>query len=198
MSSNPIVFHTSSGISSLTTFLFLIFPSTESSSFCLNCLMFSWLLIFFVIGSCVTFEGFLRIFWKFCFHRCICSSWLVAISLAFAALFFHSTSVIVCHAILDCLSSTESLILLIWFCMHFVCSFRYALVNSFWASLRIWALILVGFHQLHREAVFTSARLFLTNNVSQGTRGLGLCLVGMHSAAASKWASTKFSYSSSG
>ena len=31
-----------------------------------------------------------------------------------------------------------------------------------------------------------SARFFLTANVSHGTLGLALCLVGMHSAAASK------------
>ena len=35
-------------------------------------------------------------------------------------------------------------------------------------------------------------------NISRLTRGLAVCLVGMHSAAASMWASTKFSYSSFG
>ena len=55
---------------------------------------------------------------------------------------------------------------------------------------------MVGFFLLHLEAVFTYARFFLTANVSHGTLGLALCLVGMHSAAASYLAFTKFSYSS--
>ena len=49
---------------------------------------------------------------------------------------------------------------------------------------------------MHFKAVFTSARFFLTTNISHGTLGLAFCLVGMHSAAAFKWALTKFSYSS--
>ena len=82
--------------------------------------------------------------------------------------------------------------------MYSVCSFRYILANSFCAFLSFRALVLVGFFLLHLEAVFTSARFFLTVYVSHGTLGLVLCLVGMHSAVASKWALTKFSYSSFG
>ena len=41
-----------------------------------------------------------------------------------------------------------------------------------------------------------SVHFFLTTNVSHGTLGLALCLVGMHSAAAFKWVLMKFSYSS--
>ena len=62
MSSNFLIFHTSGGVSSSPTdFLFFIFLSTKSSSCCVNCsgLMSSWLLIIFVIGSSVTFGGFL-------------------------------------------------------------------------------------------------------------------------------------------
>ena len=70
------------------------------------------------------------------------------------------------------------------------------LANSFCTFLGFRALILVGFFQLHLEAVFTSARFFLITNFSHGTLDLALYLVGMHSAAASKWALTKFSYSS--
>ena len=103
---------------------------------------------------------------------------------------------IYCHAILDCLSSTESLILLIRFCMYSVCSFRYMFTNLFCAFLSFRALILVGFLLLHLKSVFTAARFFLTANVSHGTLGLALRLVGMHSAAASKWVLTKFSLSS--
>ena len=143
---------------------------TESSSSCVNSpsLMSSWLLMIFVIGSCVTFGGFPSKFSKCCFHRCIHFSWLVAFSLAFAVFFLLLTSFTVCHAILDSPSSTESLIVLIWFWMYSVCSFRYMLANSF-CALSFRALILVGFLQLHLEAVFTSVRFFLTAKVSHGT-----------------------------
>ena len=121
MSLNSLVFHTSGGISSSpATYSFLIFLSTESSS-CVNCpsLMSNCLLIILMIGSCVTFGGFLSKFLK-CLHCCIRSSWLIAFSLAFAELFLLLTLFTVCHAILDCLSSIESLILSIWFCMYSV------------------------------------------------------------------------------
>ena len=137
MSSNCLVFHTSGGISSSpASFLLSIFLSTESSS-CVNCpsLMSSCLLIILVIGSCVTFRGFPSNFSKCWFHSCIRSSWLVVFSLTFTEFFLLLTSFTVCHAILDCLSSTESLILLICFCMYSVCSFRYMLANSFCAFL---------------------------------------------------------------
>ena len=130
-------------------------------------------------------------FLKCSFHRCICSSWLAAFSLALAVVFLLF---IICHAILDCLSSAESLNLLIWFWMYSVCSFRYMLVHLFCAFLSFWALILVRFLLLYREAVFTSAHYFLNASVSHGTQGLALCLDGMHSAAASMWALMKFSY----
>ena len=190
MLSNSLVFHTSGVfhatllLSTLSSYSCVIYPS----------LMSSWLLIIFVIDWCVTFGGFPSKFSKCCFHKCIRSCWLVAFRLAFAALFLLFTSFTVCHAILDCLSSTESLILLIWFCMYSVCSFRCMLVNSFCAFLSFRGLILVGFLLLHLEAFFTCARFFLTADVSHGTLGL----VGGHSAAASKWALTKFSYSSFG
>ena len=201
VSSNFLVFHTSGGFSSRpVTFLFLIFLSTKSSSSWVNCpcLISSWLLIIFVIGSSVTFGGFLSKSLNCCFHRCIRFSWLGAFTLALTVLFLLLTWSTVYHAILDCLFSTVSLILLIWFCMCYVCSFRYMLVNSFCAFLSFWALILVRFLLLHREAVFTLARFFLTANVSHGTLSFVLCLVDMHSAVATKWALTKFSYSSFG
>ena len=168
MSSNCLIFHTSGGISSSTAaFLFLIFLSTESSSSWVKgpSLMSNCLLILLVIGSCVTFGGFLSKFLKCCFHRCICSCWLVVFSLAFTVFFLLLTSFTICHAILDCLSSTEFLILSIWFCMYSVCSFRYMLPNSFCAFLSFRALVLVGFFLLHLEAVFTSACFSLTTNV---------------------------------
>ena len=196
MSSNYLVFYTSGGISSSSAaFLFLIFLSNKSSS-CVNgpSLISNCLLIILVIGSCVTFKGFPSKFSECCFHKCIRSCWLVAFSLAFVVLVLLLTSFTVCHAILDCLSSTESLILSIWFCMYSVCSFRYMLANSFCAFLTFRALVFVEFFLLHLEAVFTSARFSLTANVPHGTLGLVLCLVGMHSTADSKWALMKFSY----
>ena len=116
MSSNCLVSHTSGGISSSpVALLFLIFLSTESSSSRVNgpSLMSNCLLIILMIGSCVTFCGFPSRFSKCCFHRFIRSCWFVDFSLALAVFFLLLTSFIVCRAILDCLSSTESLILFI-------------------------------------------------------------------------------------
>ena len=117
------------------------------------------------------------IFLKCCFHRYIRSCWLKVFSLAFAVHDILLTSFSVCHAILDCLSSTESVILLILYVT--VCSFRYMLANSFCVFLSFRALVLLGFFLLHSEAVFPSARFSLTANVSHGTLGLILCLVCM-------------------
>ena len=153
MSSNCLVFHTSWVISSIpAAFLFLIFLTTELSFSCVTCtsLMSNCLLIILVIGSCVT-GGFLSKFSKRGFHSYIRSSWLVAFSLALAVLFLLLNSFTVCHAILDCLSSTESLILSIWFFMYSVCSFRYMLANSFCSFFSFRALVLVGFFLLHLE-----------------------------------------------
>ena len=160
--------------------------------------MSNCLLIILVIGSCVTFNGFPSRLRKCCFHSFICSCWFVAFSLALAVFFLLLISFIVYYAILDCLSSTESLILSIWFCMYSVCSFRYMLANSFCAFFSFRAFVLVGFFLLHLEAVFTSARFSLTANVSHGTLYLVLSFVGMYFAVASRWALTKFSYSSLG
>ena len=132
MTSHFLVFHISEGISlSFAAFLFLIFLSTMSSSSCISCpsLMSSWLLIIFVIGSSVTFGGFPSKISKCCFLRCIRFSRRAAFSLALTVLFLPFTTFTVCHAILDCLSSTESLILLIWFWLYSVCSFRYTSVH---------------------------------------------------------------------
>ena len=115
--------HTSGGIlSSPAVFLVLILLSTELSSSCVNCpsLMYSWLLIIFVIGSSVTFSGFPSKFSKCCFHRYIHSFWLVAFSLALTVLFLQLISFTIWQVILDGLSSTVSLNLWIWFCMYSV------------------------------------------------------------------------------
>ena len=132
MSSNCLVFHTSGEISSSpAVFLFLIFLRNESSSSCVNnpSLMSNCLLIILVIGSCVIFGGFPSRFSKCSFHSFILSCWFAAFCFALAVLFLLLTLFIVCQVILDCLSSTESLILSIWFWMYSVCSFIYMLTN---------------------------------------------------------------------
>ena len=70
--------------------------------------------------------------------------------------------------------------------------------NSFCAFFSFRAFVLVGFFLLNLEAVFASAHFSQTANVSHGTLNLVLCFVAMHFAAASRWAQTKFSYSSFG
>ena len=179
---------------------FLIFLRTTSSSSYVNCLslMSSWLQIIFVIGSSITFGDFPSKFLKCCSHRSTHPSWLAAFCIAHTLLFLQLTSFTVCHIILDCLSSTETVILLIWSWKCSGCSFRYVLVSSLYAFLGFWALALVGFLLLHRDAVFTSSRFFLAAKIFQGIICLALRLVGMHSTAASMWALTKFSYSSFG
>ena len=92
--------------------------------------MSSWLLIIFVIVSSLTLGDFPNRFLKCSFHRCIHSSWLAAFSLALAVLFLLLTSFTVSHAILDYLSSAESLILLICSWMYSGCSFRHEIVSS--------------------------------------------------------------------
>ena len=89
------------------------FLRTESSSSCVNgpSLMSNCLLIILVIGSGVILVGFPSKFSKCCFHSFILSCWFAALSFALAVFFLLLTSFIVCQAILDCLSSTESLIL---------------------------------------------------------------------------------------
>ena len=148
MPSNCLVFHTSGGISlSPAAFLFLIFLRTESSSSWVNgpSLMSNCSLIILVIGSCVTFGGFPSRFSKCCFHSFILSCKFIAFNLALVVLFLLLTTFIVCQAILICLSSTESLILSIWFCMHSVCSFRYMLANWYCDFFSFRVFVLVGF-----------------------------------------------------
>ena len=74
-------------------------------------LMSNCLLIILVIGSCVTFGGCPSRFSKCCFHSFILSCWFVAFNFVLAVLFLLLTSFMVCQAIIDGQSSTESLIL---------------------------------------------------------------------------------------
>ena len=151
------------GISSPAAFLFLIFLRTDSSSSRVNgpSLMSNCLLTILVIGSCVTFGDFPSRFSNCCFHSFILSCWFVAFNLALAVLYHQLTSFIVCQAILDCLFSTESLILSIWFCMYSVCSFRYMLANSFCAIFSFRAFAFVGFFPIAFKGGFHFCRFFL-------------------------------------
>ena len=163
MSSNSLIFYTSGSISSSPAiFLFFLSLSTETWSSCVNypSLISRWLLMVLGIALCVTLGGFPCKFSKCCFHMCIHSSWLAAFSIAFSVLFLLLTSFNVCHAILDCLASTKSLILLIWFCMYSFCSFRYMLDNSFCAFLCFRVLILIGFLLLRWQAILRPASFF--------------------------------------
>ena len=177
----------------------LIFLSTESSSSWVNgpSLMSHCLFIILVIGSCVTYGGFPRKFSKCCFHRCIRSYWLRAFSLPLAVLFLRLS--FACYPRLSIFNRVSNLIDLILYVFSlffqvYVCM----LANSFCAFLTFRALVLFGFFLLPLEAVFTSARFSLTDNISHGVLYFVLCLVGMNSVAASRWALTKFSYSSFG
>ena len=148
MLSNCLIFHTSGGISSSpAAFQFLIFLRTESSFSCVNnpSLTSNCLLITLVIGSCVTFGGLPSRFLKCCFYSFILSCWFAAFGFALVVLFRLLTLFIVCQAILDCLSSTESQILSIWFCMYSVCSFRYMPVHWYCAFFSFMAFVFVGF-----------------------------------------------------
>ena len=103
MSLNFLVFHISVSISSCpAAFAFAIFLSTKSCSSWVNgpSLMFNYLLIILMIGSWVTSGGFPSKLSKSCFHRCI------RFCLPLEVLFLLLSLFIVCHAILDCLSST--------------------------------------------------------------------------------------------
>ena len=173
-------------------FLVLSWVLLVGPSFMSNCL-----LKIFVIRSCVTFGRYPSKFSKCCFHRCIRSCWLVAFSLSFAVLFLLLISFTVCHAILDCLSSTKSLILSIWFCMYSVVLLGRFQLIPFVPFLSFSALVLVGSFLLHSEAVFMPACSFLTANVSHWALGLVLCLVGKFHRG-SMWALTKFSSSTFG
>ena len=148
MSSNCLVFHTSGGIASTpAAFLFLIFLRTESSSSCVNgpSLMSNCLLIILMIGSCVIFGGFPSRFSKCCFQSIILYCWFAAFSFALAVFFLLLASFIVCQAILDCLSSTASLILSIWFWMYSVCSLIYMPANWYCAVFNLKSFVFVGF-----------------------------------------------------
>ena len=146
-----------------------------------------------MIGSCITFGGFSSKFYKCCFYSCFLAG---SFKFSFRSILpsAHFVYCLSCYPRLSLFNWVSNLIDLILYA--FLCSFRYMFANSFCVLLRFRALIFVGFFLLHLEVVFTSARFFLIANISHGTLDLALCLDGMRFTAASKWALTKFSYSS--
>ena len=153
--------------------------------------MFNFLLIVFGIDPSVTFGGFPS---KLLFSQVYL--FLLAGSFQFSSRSTlpstHFVYFLACYKRLSIFKRVLNLFDRI--CMYSDCSFRYTFFSSFWASC-FWSLIIVGFILLHRDAVFLSARLFLTANISHWTLILALSLVGKHSAAASMWALMKFLYS---
>ena len=92
-------------------------------------LMSHCLQIILVIGSCVTFGGLVQVHFRNAVSTVFFFLLVCSFNFALTVLFILLTSFIICQAILDCLSSTESLILSIWFCIYYVCSFRYMPAN---------------------------------------------------------------------
>ena len=126
--------------------------------------MSNCLLIILVIGSFVTFGGFPSRFSKCCFLSFTLSCWFAAFNFALAVLFLLLTSFIVCQVILDSLSSTESLILSIWFCMYCVCSFRYMPANWYCAFSSFRARVYDNFKCPYKKRLETYWSLHVISN----------------------------------
>ena len=162
MSSNFLVFHTTGGISSSpAAFLFLIFLSSKSSSSCVNCpsLMSCRLLIIFAISSSVIFGGFISKFSK-CFFPPVYSFFFVGSFQLSSRSTLPSTHFVYCLPCYPRLSIFNQISNLIDLILYVFCLFFYVYVSSFCAFLSFSMLVLVGFLLLHRNAVFTCARLF--------------------------------------
>ena len=153
----------------------------------------------FSVGLSDISGGFSSRFLKCSFHFCSLSSWLVAFSFALKMLLLLFNSFTAYHIYRNCLSSTESLILLIWLWMHSSCSFWYVLDCDFWSFLSLCVLVFFNvFFSLSKDVFILLSRISLFAVDSQGTLHLAVGLDSMHSAASSLWAVTKFPYSSFG
>ena len=158
--------------------------------------MSNWLLIIFVIGSCVTLGALPSKFSKCCFRYCIRSFLAGSFQFSFRNVLpsAHFLYHLPCYPRLSIFIQVSKLIDLISY-LYSICSFRYIIAYSFCDFLSFRVLILVGFLLLHLEVVFTSACFFPSTNVSYVILRIALSLVGMHCTTASKWALTKFWYS---
>ena len=94
-----------------------------------------------MIGLSVTLEDFPSRLLKYSFHICIYSSWLTAFSFVLKVLFFLLASLTVCHAIRDCLSSTEFLFYFIDLTLNVFFLFFLECVRSVCAILSFCALV---------------------------------------------------------
>ena len=170
-----------------------------------SCLI--WLVLMALFSAAIWSDSISLL--RFPFHSCVCVFSYVMLpvnrlKLLFSCFSFHfcflvifGSLVLPLHDFLFLLIQLRSPITRCLSCSSPCLIWRpQQLANSFCAFLSFRALILVGFFQLHLEAVFTSARFFVTANVSHGTVGFSFCFVGMYSAAISNGVLTKFSYSS--
>ena len=132
MYSNFLIFYTWGGILlRAADFLLLIF-STASSSSSINSpnLMSSWSLIIYSVSLSADSWNVLFI------NEVFLLGWQLS-----KYFFLPLTSFTIFHAIHDCLSSTEFLILLIWPWMYSTCCFWYVLVLSGFCSTRLSPLV---------------------------------------------------------
>ena len=149
-----------------------------------------------MIDLSVTFGDFPSRFLKCSFHIFIHSSWLVAFSFALgvtlpSTLFIYSLACYSKLSIFNCISNFIDLALNVFYLGFFL----YILISSLCAVLIFWVLAIIRFLLLHRDIVFTLSHFLFTINVSHRTLCLALSLISMHSAPASMWELTKFSYS---
>ena len=140
------------------------------------------------------FRKVLKRFLECSFHLERLSSWLAAFSFALEVLFLPLTSFTVYPANHDCLSSSEFLILLIWYWMYSNWFFFVGVVcvSSLLAFLSFWSLSLVVFLLLSINASLMLSRFPLTAIDSHGTLHLLLGFVYTYSTATSIWTLTKF------
>ena len=125
------------------------------------------------------------------------SPWLAAVKFILKGSIFPLFSFTLYHAILNCLSLIEFLINLYGFeCVQIVCLFVFFFGGVYVELFDMYVGIFwIPFLRKHYIFVIT---FFLTTSKSDVTRNFSLSLVGMHFAAASIWAVTKFSYPSFG
>ena len=84
-----------------------------------------------------------------------------------------------------------------WSCLEGILVLLFGMY-SLWCLLSFFVLAFVKFLLFRSQTIFILSHFFLTISNSHGILQSAFGLVGMHSAAASMWAVTKFSYSSFG
>ena len=170
-----------------------IFVCTALNSSRVNCptLMSSCLFVIFVIGLSVPLGNIPIRFLKCSFHICIRFSWLIAFSSCSRVAFFYSLHLlsampfVIQPSFLFIALTLNVFLLLLLVCVSSLC------------ALSFWALALIGFLLLHKDAIFTLSEFFFNCKCLQWN-SLALSLFGIHSDFTSMQALTKFSYLSFG